>query len=139
MNIERLNIIAEWLEAGAPHKNGVVGFYMPVFFREDNECGTIACIGGCAVQWWGDEKLLKDYWKHKEKENVANLLRLDVDTANALFYPDSYPEDRDGKGPLLNRLEEVTPAWAARCIRKLMETGEVDWVGTQVVEGRDEP
>lgn len=138
MNIERLTVICEWLEAGAPHKDGVGGFYMPDFFRDDAECGTTACIGGAAVQWWGSDEVKNDLCENLHTKR-AEILGLDDNTANNLFYPDSYPYtvDADGHftdGPLQDRLEEVTPAWAARCVRKLMETGEVDWLGTQAAE-----
>lgn len=137
MNLERLDTIAQWLEAGAPHKDGVGGFYMPAFFREDNKCGTTACIGGCAVMWWGSEEHKRcqfENWyipRFDARQVAANLLGLSTTTANALFCPDSFPYTPGEDGPLQDRLEEVTPAWAARCIRHLMETGEVDWLGTQ--------
>lgn len=120
MDIERLNIIAEWLEAGAPHKDGVDGFDM-LSFIEETPCGTTCCIGGAAIQFFGDSDT------SFPDDHAQALLGLDSDVADMLFYGGM---TWDGRGEAVP-LEDITPAWAARCIRKLMETGEVDWVGTQ--------
>lgn len=119
MNIERLNIIAEWLEAGAPHKDGVDGFDMRDFINEYAECGTTCCIAGAAIQFFGggDGGMPED--------KATALLDLDCTTASNLFYGGIMTVDGQVD------LEDITPAWAARCIRKLIATGEVDWVGTQ--------
>ena len=118
MNIERLNIIAEWLEAGAPHKDGVDGFDMRDWKRY-TDCGTMCCIAGTAYQFFGGEG--KSFFIQ-----AANLLELDYKTAERLFYA---LKGSPGEGVI--DLATITPAWAARCIRKLIATGEVDWVGTQ--------
>lgn len=113
MNVERLNAIAEWLEAGAPHKNGVVGLDMSVFSRS-TECGSVCCISGAADQFFGGE--------------YGESLELNDGQWHALCAPydpgvDEYNDETDEfrKG--------ITLGNAARCIRKLIATGEVDWEG----------
>lgn len=122
MNKRRLGAIARWLEAGAPEKKGVAGFDMAEFGR----CGTACCIAGTARQWWApkDERGLHDTdivgAEVLGMGEDADRLRLKDDSrADALFFP---------RVDVLNR---ATPAWAARCIRKLIKTGEVDWQGTE--------
>jgi len=125
VNIERLTELAEWLESGAPRKAGVDGFNMLHFRNESEYCGTTCCICGAAVTWWyPPEKLLAD------RETLgfnwvqlgAKVLNLDIETAYQLFNPTDV------------FLSYITSAWAARCIRNLIATGRVDWLG--VYEGR---
>jgi hypothetical protein len=106
MNVERLAAIAEWLEAGAPERGGVGGFDMRYI---DGSCGTPCCIAGAALQWWGNGRI----------GISAQLLDLrdqqwaDLCMPAGFFYRD------------------ITASQAARCIRKLIATGEVDWAGTR--------
>jgi hypothetical protein len=124
MNKRRLAAIARWLEAGAPEKKGVKGFNM----KEFGGCGTACCIAGTARQWWApnDERsgwhtdIVSAEVLGMEEDKLGgeySILRNDSN-ADKLFFPDV---------PMIS----VTPAWAARCIRKLIATGEVDWQGTE--------
>lgn len=145
MNIERLTAIAEWLENGAPHVRFDMskGFAIEVDPNDvTNVCGTSCCLAGAAVQFFDapkekteelltevkDNEDLEDdnYFVEYEWENIFNeamqLLGLDHETAYALFRPDN------GYGGL-DRFND--PAWAARTIRHLIATGEVDWAATK--------
>jgi len=123
VNIDKLTEIAEWLEAGAPERKGVTGFDMETFLS-DKGCGTACCIAGAVVQF--DRKA--PYRTADEAigagidpgNDAAGILDIEEDMADELFY--ARGED----------LDRVDSAWAARCVRKLIETGRVDWRGTYV-------
>lgn len=124
MNVDKLTEIAEWLEAGAPERKGVTGFDMEQFVQ-DRGCGTACCIAGAAVQF---ERRIPYANQHEaycdgDPEDFAvHILGLTSDQGDALFY---------GRGV---EIEDIDAAWAARCVRKLVVTGEVDWAGTEVFE-----
>lgn len=120
MNKERLEIIATWLEAGAPHKHGVDGFSMREYRRSDG-CDTVCCIAGAAQQFFAPEAV-----GLPESIHAAAQLLLDLhDThADRLFMPLNDFADFSA-GP--NKPGYVTPMRAAKVIRHLMATGEVDW------------
>ena len=114
MNIERLGEIATWLEAGAPEKDGAVGFDMNEWGvisvgGRVNKCGSVCCIGGAAVQWY--EKGIVGYFS----DSACRVLDLDAHTGNELFYPAFASYDK------------ITPAMAAIVVRDLIATGEVNW------------
>lgn len=127
MNIERLTQIAEWLEAGRPFRHGVSNLNMMGVL-----CGTSCCIGGAALQWW-DAGYVAAYrsgtnhgidWRGRAGE----LLGLPNLISAGLMLGFNATTDSLGESMPLCR---VTPEWAARCIRKLIATGEVDWRGTE--------
>ena len=80
-----------------------------VFDMNSSHCGSAACIGGL-VQWE-----IKD-WDSRIEEAVAIHFEVPLYQANAICYPDS-PES----------YTEITPQQAADMLRRLAETGEVDW------------
>lgn len=152
MNIERLTQLAEWLEGGAKHErfefDMSTGFSFPVTedFNPDvvPECGAACCIAGAACQFFGDvETLYRLYWEdHYVSEfddgdmaqldwlpisdEARVLLGLTDAQAEALFVPTSSPQH------LEKSLRDFNdPAWAARTIRRLIETGEVDWMASR--------
>lgn len=116
MNVERLNQIAMWLEAGAPSTNGVDGFDMSDW-KQKKDCGTVCCIAGTANEWWNKGK------EFATSHDAAQLLGLTDEQREHLFLPGSKNECWAGI--------EAPPAWAARCIRKFIATGDVDWQGTR--------
>lgn len=115
MNIDRLTTIAEWLEAGAPRRDGVDGFDMRAWRDPFASCGTTCCIAGAAVEFFGNGG------RDDIAYTAARLLGLEELPWMRLFIP-AFRKARIG---------DITPAWAARCIRKLIATGEVDWEGTR--------
>lgn len=103
MNIERLTTLAEWLEAGAPHKrikfdmsNGLV--YYGLRSNDDgeppdaeyvvNHCRTSCCIAGAAVQFFNTPaRLLEQEWDHSgyaEGTETIGWLRVSLEAAELL-------------------------------------------------------
>ena len=121
--VERCTAIAEWLEAGAPERNGVAGFDMAVYARA-KDCGTVCCIGGTALYWY-DGRINFD-----NPFSISNAAAAILDIANlnycVLFNPRlsvRYVCNLD--------LTDIDAGWAARCLRHFIATGEVDWIGTR--------
>ncbi len=118
MNIENLTKVAEWLEAGAKQIPGtdITGFNMRDFFAadHDNDCGTTCCIAGFIIAASGNQNRRDGYTIPAQE-----LYGLTWRQADALFFGGEI------------RLASVTPAWAARCVRKLIAANKVDWLGTQ--------
>ena len=138
MNVELLTKVAEWLEAGAPRVQApfgrVAGFNMEWVYldlypdsttRAQNhltdevrerimkgeDCGTTCCIAGYAAILTGHTK-----WADKSFIQYAiEAFDLPREDAMTLCYPQGLS------------LSSITPAQAALTIRKLIETGEVDW------------
>ncbi len=156
MHIPRLTQLAEWLEAGAPHKNGVDHFDMGHGVAVTS-CGTACCIAGAATQFFGGEvgqSLLQEAKQVYEEElgddlptprgeapwqgdglidgvfgHAMELLELDQNQARELFTPK--PIDQ-------NFWSLITPAEAAQTIRQLIATGEVDWSHSKALDNDDE-
>jgi hypothetical protein len=120
MNKRRLAAIARWLEAGAPEKKGVVGFDMGELLHFE-DCGAVCCIAGAAMQFFGD----KQNHYHCDYFGGLRLLGLNDVLGNQLCSPKWHAQ---GPDPFTS-YKEVSPAWAARVIRKLIKTGVVDWAG----------
>lgn len=131
MNKQRLSEMADWLEKGAPHKH--IEFNMSCFMypklidqnkdaTKDNICGTICCLAGCATQFYHPEAF--DYRTFLDQIEYFGLAKDALDLtyrqAKDLFYPRS----RCGRG---FNMQDITPFWAARTIRRLMKTGKVNW------------
>lgn len=133
MNTERLNILADWLEAGAPHERAGMRFDMEIGIEvdHDNGCATACCIAGAAVQFfdptWVAEKVeaaLDDDFESgvpwmSVRSAAAALLDLDIETARGLFEPH------------LNTSWDLSdfkdPVRVARVVRHFAKTGTVDW------------
>lgn len=140
MNVERLNEIALWLEGGAKHvdANGnQVVFDMEKIWLQTPSCGTVCCIAGAALQFYnnaralakedgyGDIFIATDFgvMSTSTVDEAAALLGIDEVRARRLFEPHEFS--------YVDRASEIDASWAARCIRKLITTGEVDWLSTR--------
>lgn len=160
MNVDRLIQLAEWLEAGAKHEriafdmaNGILFLGVPPDPSAVSGCNSSCCIAGAAVQFFGDVQAVADADAefglttayidfgliHTE---AGSLLGLPWRLSTKLFLPSWYLES----GEHLKDFND--PAWAARTIRHLIATGEVDWeatraplaaleVGSAIAEGGD--
>lgn len=117
MNTERLREISDWLKAGAPERGGVAAFNMGEW-QAESDCGTVCCIGGTACNWYGRNG---EERRFGSLDGARDLLGLKYKEAIDLFYVNGENTD----------LEDITPAWAARCIDHLIATGVVDWEGTR--------
>lgn len=148
MNLENLIFIAEWLEAGAPHKGKVKGFDISVGVQvtksDTPACGTTCCIAGAATQFFNDAdgELVNGArgsfhdWSDADAtaeadwdfvfEEGRELLGLTMEQAKALFVPvGTYGEGIYADGH--NWSDFNDPQKAARVIRNLIATGKVDW------------
>ena len=141
MNIERLTKIAEWLEGGAKHVNisfdmtkGLVITEEALSAKDPTACGTVCCIAGAAIAFnpgavnkpalFGEHNYyakdeIGEYTKcevnwERVFRNGMQVLGLTEVQAWKLFTPRGLSVYND-------------PAWAARTIRRLIATGEVDW------------
>lgn len=145
MNVERLTRLAEWLEAGAPHErikfdmtSGILVSVTEGFDpSKPSACNTSCCIAGATVEFYGnvdalatthgyatfyhDPKFRELGW-NEVRDEAEKLLGLEWDVAEDLFVPADLEEVND-------------PAWAARTIRHLIVTGEVNWELTRSPEG----
>lgn len=124
LNLCRLNVLAEWLEAGAPEAKGVDAFDIRVW-NVERECGTVCCLAGAAVQWWGDPTNRPEEFGIFERGDQyitqgAEILGLSRQNANKLFT--GFPGAHSG----LNA-SPISPKCAARVVRHLIKTGKVDW------------
>ena len=123
-----LDRIATWLEADAPARDGVNQFNMGYFIAAA-KCGTVCSIAGAVVQFNQTDRGEPTYGPNdmiSADIRASEILDLDFELANNLFLgqDSEYPYD-------VTFLEDITPAHAARCIRKLIDTGTVDWTGTR--------
>lgn len=109
MRIDRLNQLADAL------KNGLPGVKFDVAdWLEIRGCGTTACVAGHAIilaGLAGSPEAIEDLPRFST--TAQEWLELDDEDANELFY--------GGIGVL------ATAPMAARVVRRLAQTGEVDW------------
>lgn len=142
LNLVRLEEIAAWLEAGAPHRADpnqpdnedaiVSAFNMADFgctHDHDQGCGTACCIAGTAnafhfirtAQPWDGDSL-------NNPALAIGLLGLTEDQAEALFYPFAWDGETGSREAIGDtNWSRISPEHAARVIRHLMATGEVNW------------
>lgn len=107
MNVERILHLADIIET-QPHTSAEAesGFSMQDY---THRCGTPSCIAGWANSVFEAVDL-------NSGEVAAVILGLDFEQESSLFYPSGYSE-----------ASKHTPAQAARTLRHLAATGEVDW------------
>jgi uncharacterized lipoprotein YmbA len=127
-----LTELAVWLEASAPETSGVSEFNMMVFIERPraHDCGTACCIAGAAIQFAQDKPFSYDEWLETPANPfqwASTLLDIDYLQASLLFHCE------DEYGEVVASQREIDSQWAARCIRKLIDTGGVDWLGTRHV------
>lgn len=134
MNIERLNIPADYLEKPMPETRVFNMVVFGDFVGYGSRCQTAACIAGHAVMLFADapddwsgpsclpaEMSRVEAWVGDPGGAVgigqiaAELLGLEPALAARLFVPDGV------------YLTSVEPDDAARTLRHLARTGEVDW------------
>jgi len=120
MNKERLEEVAQWLEAGAPERKFNMNRLLDTSMSsaEKNWCGTECCIAGYVVTrykplgWYGDEV----------EKDARDLLGLDYPLSDALFYPKVL-----GSIDSFDDWEDITPAQAAQAVRNVMEHNNPLW------------
>lgn len=125
--------VAEWLEAGAPHRdleNGlrVDRFAMDSVVQVDPDCGTSCCIAGAVCQFEGLGLAARDVdgeldWLGEEGgfELAYNFLGIDHDKACQMFEPwNAFGGDDESFN---------SAARGASVIRHFLATGEVEWDG----------
>lgn len=130
LDLQRLETIALWLEAGAPEHGPVKRFDMAAGITAPSTsaratCNTACCIAGAAVQFfearWAARQPLEagimDWRALAARARMA--LGLSEAQASVLFEPDF------AHGGRMDRYSD--PAWAARTVRHLMATGVADW------------
>lgn len=151
LNVELFDRIATWLEAGAPHEQnrGMVFDMVPQIAvtsgsTADNWCGSACCIAGAAISL-GAPEVIADKLREGEHNvlgeslinvqiwhNARNLLGLTSFQADMLFAPfDIEIDELEDEDTRLPQADEITAKWAARTIRHLIASGEVNWGATE--------
>jgi len=131
-----LTNVAVWLESGGQQDSahGIEYFDMSNSIAK-RDCGAACCIAG-AICLQNDLKCIEVSrnfdgisFRRSAGEFVpaatgaaSRFLGLNSFQHSALFYAEGTP--------YADRLVEIDAAHAARCIRKFLNTGEIDWVGT---------
>lgn len=126
-----LEKVAEWLEAGAPHKALPEGLQVDSFNMsysiEVNDCGTSCCIAGAVCQFEAlgvdhrfDDGSLGWAGKNGVMELAGAFLGMELADQVKLFEPWNHFSHWDNE-------EFNAPARGAAVIRHFLETGEVNW------------
>ena len=124
MNKQRLIELAEHIES-LPRGEFDMSFYL-----YEAKCGTVACIAGHATLLYADEwKKSKFINGHTESAftEAMKALELCSGEAFALFAPDT-PSASCSATPVARNF--VSRERAAKQLRHLAETGEVNWMAT---------
>jgi hypothetical protein len=137
MNIERLIEIAEWLEAGAPERAGIVEFNMRDAIEPvrsiDWACKTACCIAGAAIQFErshrGESPIKSRRCMGDIHLDAIRILGINFSEAHGLFFGNGYIDGSISsvKGSFRGGLNSITPEIAARTIRHFIATGDIDW------------
>lgn len=161
INRERLDTLARWLEAGAPHDKLVFDMAVGIVYRipleedeKENLCQTSCCLAGAAVEFFDpstdDERMeVAEYLEADQHCELYQMMWSDVrHRANELLFgpePDIDPNDGDEYDSYISTIDKLfvpsarfggdlgdynDPAWAARTLRRFMDTLEVDWRAT---------
>lgn len=120
MNKERLEEVAQWLEAGAPERifnmNRLLDASMSS--AKKNWCGTECCIAGYVVTRYIPQDVNFD----RIEVNATELLGLKENVSNALFYPKVL-----GSEDSFYYWEDITPIQAAQAVRNVMKHNNPLW------------
>jgi hypothetical protein len=126
MNIERLTETAEWLEAGAPERRFNMNRLFDAETADDpgnhNWCGTECCIAGYVVTRYAPTKVDR----HNIEKQARELLGLNYNLADALFYPRNIHTDQMIYGRE-NTWDAITPAQAAVAVRNVIKHNDPKW------------
>ena len=128
MNKERLEEVAQWLEAGAPERTFNMGRLLDtsaVNIAEKNWCGTECCIAGYVVTRY----IPQDVDFDKIEEDATELLGLKEPVSDALFYP-KVLGSLDTVGGFVSATggwENITPIQAAQAVRNVMKHNNPLW------------
>jgi hypothetical protein len=147
MNIDRLTKLAEHFEAGAPpEKVNDIQFFMPTTLEitvnkknnEDHWCNSSGCIAGLAVAMFDMDSINEQVELARRrrprprvtminfvKDRARKLLDLTNDQINNLFDPETYAE---ANGLNTIDLYDITHEQVGQMLRRLIETGEVNWL-----------
>jgi hypothetical protein len=129
LNVERLNELADFIDGTkrVPFRDGqpvcksirkpAKWFNMATWFRKMSrmgrngpvDCGSVGCIAGWARDIYGSGK-------GEALKEGQQLLGLTSDQADALFFAHG-----------IARKSLISPHRAAKVLRRLAKTGEVDW------------
>jgi hypothetical protein len=123
----------KWLDDGAPHKfDGLKGnfkFAMDVFLMdvqelsnpEPDDCGTACCIAGAI---WA---FTKDMNGNRPSGKASmDIFKTDPDCSDP-DYPELHPDLHSLFYADDHYLDDITPAQAAKTLRKYLKKGKVDW------------
>lgn len=122
MNKERLEIVAQWLEAGAPERNFNMMMAIEADENADNWCGSTCCIAGyVATHFNPDFDVMDDVFKEAQ-----NFLGLETPVSDALFFPNTLGAAESGDYLGVYWME-ITPFFAAQAVRNVMEHNDPKW------------
>lgn len=139
MNIERINELADhiegltWVDIGFKDDDGVrerawrgelFSMRSWTYLDSDYRCETPACMAGHCVALFGGGA----YRRNDPEYNAMRLLGLSEDQAIELFSPGG--EHADFTITTDSDPRFISPARAAAQLRRVAETGEVDWSAT---------
>jgi len=128
MNKERLEEVAQWLEAGAPERTFNMGRLLgpsDANIAEKNWCGTECCIAGYVVTRY----IPQDVDLDKIEEDATELLGLKEPVSDALFYPKVLGSEGnfDNYLSIMSCWENITPIQAAQAVRNVMKHNNPLW------------
>lgn len=112
MRVDRLNQLADALENGLPNVKFDIGRW-----RSKEGCGVVACVAGHAAILGAYPRRTRNW---VTQEDAAKWLELTPVESEELFVPDDILTDSV-------RRRSLTGPEAARVVRHLARTGEVDW------------
>jgi hypothetical protein len=123
MNKERLEEVAQWLEAGAPERKFNMGTLLideETGSANNNWCGTECCIAGYVVTRYIPQEVDFD----RIEEDATKLLGLKESVSDALFYPKVLSSGIDATDM---DWEDITHIQAAQAVRNVMKHNNPLW------------